>query len=74
MTTPADPPLLAGVRVVALTSNLPGPVAAARLRGLGAGVLKVEPPDGDPLAEAAPAWYAALHAGVQVVRADLVRP
>jgi crotonobetainyl-CoA:carnitine CoA-transferase CaiB-like acyl-CoA transferase len=69
-----DPALLAGVRVVALTSNIPGPVAAARLRGLGAEVIKVEPPEGDPLASAAPAWYAALHAGGPVVRADLKTP
>jgi alpha-methylacyl-CoA racemase len=51
--------------------NIPGPVAAARLNELGAAVTKVEPPDGDPLALAAPEWYERLVAGQEVVRLDL---
>ncbi len=47
---------LAGIRVVAVATNVPGPVAAARLRELGASVTKVEPPEGDPLGIVAPAW------------------
>jgi crotonobetainyl-CoA:carnitine CoA-transferase CaiB-like acyl-CoA transferase len=38
--------------------NLPGPLAAARLHALGAAITKIEPPEGDPLAAACPAWYA----------------
>lgn len=58
-------------RVVALVTNIPGPVAAARLAALGAEVVKVEPPAGDPLEGAAPGWYRELCAGVQVRRLDL---
>lgn len=65
---------LAGMRVVSLAINVPGPVAAARLRDLGATVVKVEPPQGDPLAGACPAWYEELHRGVEVLRLDLKLP
>ncbi len=66
-----DPKPLAGVRVVAAVVNVPGPVAAARLRALGASVVKVEPPEGDALAAAAPTWYGSLTAGCEVRRLDL---
>ena len=46
--------------------NVPGPVAAARLRDLGAHVTKIESPAGDMLAQSAPRWYAALHRGCTV--------
>jgi alpha-methylacyl-CoA racemase len=62
--------MLAGRRVVTLAINVPGPVATARLRNLGAAVTKVEPPDGDPLEQSAPEWYREL-AGDNVVRLDL---
>lgn len=62
---------LAGVRVVSLAVNVPGPVAVAELARLGAAVVTVEPPTGDPLATVAPDWYARLHAGVEVRRVDL---
>lgn len=62
---------LAGLRVVSLAVNLPGPLAAARLRELGADVTKVEPPAGDPLEQYAPGWYAELAAGQHVLRLDL---
>lgn len=62
--------MLEGVRVVAITTNIPGPVAAARLRDLGANVVKIEPLRGDPLARAAPAWYAEIVAGMEVVQFD----
>ncbi|HET7460607.1 MAG TPA: CoA transferase [Longimicrobium sp.] len=58
-------------RVVTLAVNLPGPLACARLRALGAEVTKVEPPSGDPLAAVSPAWYAELSAGQRVVTLDL---
>jgi alpha-methylacyl-CoA racemase len=50
---------------------VPGPVAAARLRGLGAAVTKVEPPEGDPLMLAAPGWYEELAARQDVLLLDL---
>jgi crotonobetainyl-CoA:carnitine CoA-transferase CaiB-like acyl-CoA transferase len=65
---------LTGIRVVTLAPNVPGPVAAARLRDLGAAVLKVEPPAGDFLAASAPAWYADLHRDMTIERIDLKTP
>jgi len=62
---------LAGHVVVTIAQNTPGPVACARLRDLGATVVKVEPPAGDPLATYAPAWYAELHRRVDVHALDL---
>jgi crotonobetainyl-CoA:carnitine CoA-transferase CaiB-like acyl-CoA transferase len=62
---------LSGIRVVSMAPNVPGPVAAARLRDLGAGVTKVEPPGGDFLEPVAPRWYADLHRGLEIVRLDL---
>ena len=65
-----DPPLR-GVRVLTLAVNLPGPVAASRLHAMGASVIKVEPPGGDPLARMCPGYYEDLSAGQEVVRLDL---
>jgi alpha-methylacyl-CoA racemase len=62
---------LEGVRLVTLAQNVPGPAAAARLQSFGASVIKVEPPNGDPLASSNPAWYGSLAAGQEVVRLDL---
>ena len=59
------------MRIVTTAVNIPGPVAAARLRELGAAVTKVEPPSGDPLVLAAPEWYERLVVGTEVVRLDL---
>ena len=42
------PPLLSGLRVLDLTRNLPGPFATRLLADLGATIVKVEPPEGDP--------------------------
>jgi crotonobetainyl-CoA:carnitine CoA-transferase CaiB-like acyl-CoA transferase len=44
----AMPPLLSGLRVLDLTRNLPGPFATRLLADLGATIVKVEPPEGDP--------------------------
>lgn len=59
------------MRVVSLALNLPGPAACMRLRELGAEVLKVEPPSGDPMQHYCPAWYEELHRGIPVKRLDL---
>ena len=63
--------LLEGLRVVSTALNLPGPAACARLRDLGAGVTKVEPPAGDPFEAYCGGWYRRLHAGMAIERLDL---
>ena len=62
---------LAGIRVVSIAQNLPGPGRAGPLAAEGATTIKVEPPDGDPMAGFSPAWYDELHQGVEVRRLDL---
>ena len=62
---------LGGINVVALVTNIPGPIAAARLRALGATVTKIEPPSGDPLEHASHAWYEELTDGLALRRLDL---
>ncbi len=66
--------LLAGIKIVSVALNAPGPVAAARLTEMGAEVTKVEPPDGDATAKSASQWYEALCKGQTVVRLDLKNP
>jgi crotonobetainyl-CoA:carnitine CoA-transferase CaiB-like acyl-CoA transferase len=65
---------LRGVAVVSLAANVPGPVACARLRALGARVVKVEPPAGDPLEAYSASWYRELAEGHEVLRLDLKDP
>lgn len=62
---------LAGVTVINLAINLPGPFAAARLSALGARVIKVEPPAGDPVAQVAPQYYEELSEGHEVLTINL---
>jgi crotonobetainyl-CoA:carnitine CoA-transferase CaiB-like acyl-CoA transferase len=63
--------VLSGIEVVSLAVNVPGPVAAARLADHGASVVKVEPPQGDPLHRHAPRWYARLTRSQTILRLDL---
>lgn len=65
---------LDGVRVVTMAQNLPGPLAAARLRAAGARVIKIEPPAGDPLIALSPDWHAELHVGIAIEPLDLRTP
>ncbi|MGO2531978.1 MULTISPECIES: CoA transferase [Micrococcaceae] len=65
---------LSGIVVVSVAINLPGPLAASRLTELGATVIKVEPPQGDPLGSVAPHWYEELITGQDVVPLDLKDP
>jgi alpha-methylacyl-CoA racemase len=66
--------LLEGMRILSLATNLPGPLAVARLRLLGASVRKIEPPGGDLLERSRPEWYRQLHEGVAVERLNLKDP
>lgn len=63
-------PPLADVLVLDLSLNLPGPYAARLLQDLGATVVKVEPPRGDPAASM-PVLYAALNDGKDRIALDL---
>jgi len=65
---------LAGCRIVSLALNIPGPVALAECRRLGARCRKVEPPAGDPVRSWSPTLYAELHTGVPVQAVDLKTP
>jgi alpha-methylacyl-CoA racemase len=62
---------LEGVLVVDLTRYLPGPFASRELLELGARVVRLEPPGGDPMRDLAPAWHEALNAGKESVTCDL---
>jgi len=82
MTDPDDPNALplAGVRVLSLALNLPGPAALMRCARMGAHCTKLEPPpppgvrSADPMGAYNPPAYAALHAGVEIVHANLKAP
>lgn len=62
---------LEGTLVVDLTRNLPGPFASRELLQLGARVVRIEPPGGDPMRATAPAWFEALNAGKESITCDL---
>jgi len=62
---------LAGIEVVSLAGNIPGPVMVARLAEYGASVTKIEPPEGDPLFHHDPRWYARLTDSQTILRLDL---
>jgi crotonobetainyl-CoA:carnitine CoA-transferase CaiB-like acyl-CoA transferase len=61
---------LTGTTVADLTRYLPGPFASRELQRLGARVVKIEPPDGDPTAQTTPGVYEALNAGKEIVAWD----
>jgi alpha-methylacyl-CoA racemase len=65
--------VLSGLLVVDFTRYLPGPFASRELLRLGARVVRVETPDGDPLRAVAPGWDAALNAGKESVVWDRER-
>jgi len=69
---------LRDVRVIDLSQYIPGPYAALMLADLGADVLKVEPPAGDPMRRYGPigpsgnsAFYTVLNGGKRILRLDL---
>ncbi len=61
---------LKGLKVLNLAVNVPGPFAAARLRRLGAEVVKAEPPVGDSLETWCPTWYREMAEGCEIERID----
>ena len=65
---------LDGFKVVNIAINIPGPTAAMRLHELGAAIVKVEPPSGDPTALVSRAYYERLTEGQEIVTLDLKRP
>jgi alpha-methylacyl-CoA racemase len=62
---------LNGMLVVDFSRYLPGAFASRELLELGARVVCVEPPGGDPMRSTAPAWDAALRAGKESLELDL---
>jgi crotonobetainyl-CoA:carnitine CoA-transferase CaiB-like acyl-CoA transferase len=62
---------LAGILVADLTRYSPGAFATRELQRLGARVVRVESPDGEPMRATAPAWHDELNAGKESVVCDL---
>src|SRR5579862_2613090 len=62
---------LGGTLVADLTRYLPGAFASAELLRLGADVVRIEQPGGDPMRAQAPGWFDALNAGKESVVCDL---
>lgn len=62
---------LADTLVVDFTRLLPGAYASSELARLGARVVRVEAPGGDPMRDTASAWDTALRAGTESVTCDL---
>lgn len=70
---------LKGIRVLDLSQFLPGPFATQMLADMGADVVKIEPPKGDPMRELDPVtndrgpspYHALVNAGKRIVTLDL---
>ena len=71
-------PFLTGLRVLDLSQYIPGPYGTLILADLGAEVIKVEPPGGEPMRGVGPkdatgvsVWYRMVNGGKTVVEIDL---
>ena len=64
-------PALHGCKVISLALNVPGPVAARRLKDLGASITKVEPPTGDPLHIYSADYYRELQQDIDIRKINL---
>lgn len=62
--------VLHGLRVLNLAVNIPGPAAARTLSRMGADLVKVEPPAGDPMESYHSEWYRDMAAGQTIVKLD----
>ena len=65
---------LAGIRVVDFSMFVPGPFASAILADLGAGVIKVEPPRGDPGRAYVPVQFKTENRNKRSLAVDLKKP
>ncbi len=65
---------LDGVTIVDFSLYLPGPYATRLLADLGADVIKVEPPSGDPVRRFMPGVYEFVNRGKRVLSVDLKIP
>ncbi|NJN18601.1 MAG: CoA transferase [Oscillochloris sp.] len=72
---------LTGIRVVEVTTYIPGPICGRMLAAMGASVTKIERPGGDPMRSLPPLgpdgispMYAPLNAGKTVIELDLKAP
>jgi alpha-methylacyl-CoA racemase len=71
MLTGSDLKPLEGVRILDMSLYAPGPFCSLLCRQLGAEVVKIEPPTGDPLGTLDPEAYRRLNEGKLVRRLDL---
>ena len=62
---------LAGIKIVTVAFNLPGPAAVSQLHRWGADIVKVEPPGGDSLARNCPELYRKLVGNQKVLELNL---
>ncbi len=62
---------LSKLTVLDLTVNTPGPFCSMILSDLGARVIKVEPPNGDPLRRSGPSIFAGLNRGKESISLNL---
>ena len=62
---------LSKLTVLDLTVNTPGPFCSMILSDLGARVIKVEPPGGDPLRQSGPTIFAGLNRGKESISLNL---
>src|SRR5258706_13137273 len=65
---------LAGIRVVDFSMFVPGPFASSMLADLGAEVIKVEPPRGDPGRSYVPAQFGTENRNKRSIALDLKQP
>ena len=62
---------LSKLTVLDLTVNTPGPYCSMILSDLGARVIKIEPPGGDPLRHSNHTMFAAMNRGKESIVLDL---
>ena len=64
---------LSDLTVLDLTVNTPGPFCSMILSDLGARVIKIEPPGGDPLRQSSPSMFAGMNRGKESLSLNLKR-
>lgn len=66
-----DLPMLSAMTVIDISQQLPGPYTSGLLAELGANVVKVEPPQGDPARSLDPQMFAFVNNRKRVIQLDL---